>query len=49
MEKSLTYLIIIEKTNNGYSAYYPDLPGCITTGTTVEDIVKNAKEALSLQ
>ena len=32
----MEYTYIIEKTGNGYSAYVPDLPGCITTGPTLE-------------
>ena len=31
------YLIIIEKTDTGYSAYVPDLPGCVATGKTKDD------------
>ena len=33
----MKYLAIIEKTGNGYSAYLPDLPGCITAGDTYEE------------
>jgi predicted RNase H-like HicB family nuclease len=32
------YAIIIEKAENNYSAYVPDLPGCVTTGKTLEEI-----------
>lgn len=42
------YLIIIEPTNTGYSAYAPDLPGCITVGDTVEETRTFMKEAISL-
>jgi len=42
----MKYLIIIEQTNSGYSAYSPDLPGCVTTGQTKEDTEKNMKEAI---
>jgi predicted RNase H-like HicB family nuclease len=41
------YLIIIEKTNNGYSAWVPDLPGCIATGRTKENVEKLIYEAIS--
>ncbi len=41
------YLVIYEKTPTGYSAYVPDLPGCITTGATVPDTQRNMSEALS--
>jgi len=42
------YLIVIEETQTGYSAYSPDLPGCISTGRTREDVEKNMQEAISL-
>jgi len=31
------YLIVVEKTGTGYSAFSPDLPGCVATGTTREE------------
>ena len=40
------FLIIIEKTETGYSGYAPDLPGCIATGSTKEDLEKNMYEAI---
>lgn len=40
------FLIIIEKTDTGYSAYVPDLPGCIATGNTREKTEKNIYEAI---
>ncbi len=42
------YAIVIEKGPNNYSAYVPDLPGCITTGRTVEEIERNIREAIEL-
>lgn len=44
----MEYLVIIEKTNTGYSAYVPDLPGCITVSDTKEEIEKNIQEAIKL-
>jgi predicted RNase H-like HicB family nuclease len=41
------YLVVIEKAEGNYSAYSPDLPGCIATGTTVEETKKNIAEAIS--
>ena len=32
----MEYLVVIEKVQNNYSAYAPEVPGCVTTGTTVE-------------
>jgi predicted RNase H-like HicB family nuclease len=40
------FLIVIEKAKKGFSAYAPDLPGCIATGKTVEDVEKNMHEAI---
>lgn len=42
----MKYLVIYEKTANGYSAYVPDLPGCITTGPTLEETERLMKEAI---
>lgn len=40
------YLIIIEKTETGYSAYSPDVPGCGSTGQTKEEVERNIQEAI---
>ena len=40
------YLIIIEKTGTGYSAYSPDLPGCVATGKTREETESEMKDAI---
>ncbi len=42
----MKYLIIIEKSKTGYSAYSPDLPGCVSTGSTTEKTEKNMREAI---
>jgi len=42
------YAIVIEQGENNLSAYVPDLPGCITTGRTVEEIDRNIREAIEL-
>ena len=42
----MKYLIIIEKTSTGFSAYTPDLDGCIATGKTKETVEQNMKEAI---
>jgi predicted RNase H-like HicB family nuclease len=41
------YLVVFEKAGNNYSAYSPDLPGCIATGSTREEVEKNIREAIS--
>jgi predicted RNase H-like HicB family nuclease len=40
------YLIIIEQTATGFSAYSPDLPGCVATGATREEIKTEMREAI---
>lgn len=40
------YLIILERTKTGYSAYSPDVPGCIATGRTKAETEANMKEAI---
>jgi predicted RNase H-like HicB family nuclease len=40
------YLIIVEKTDTGYSAYSRDLSGCVATGRTLVDTQKNMREAI---
>jgi predicted RNase H-like HicB family nuclease len=42
----MQYLIVVEKTATGFSAYSPDLPGCVSTGSTREEIEKNIREAI---
>ena len=44
--EQVKYLIIYEKTETGYSAYVPDLPGCISTGKTIEETERNIREAI---
>ena len=40
------YLIVIEKTGTGFSAYSPDLTGCVSTGITRTEVESNIKEAI---
>jgi predicted RNase H-like HicB family nuclease len=42
----MQYTVIIEKAPGNYSAYVPDLPGCISTGQTREEIERNIREAI---
>ncbi len=42
------YLVVIEKGPTSYGAYAPDVPGCGTSGDTVEEALANIKEALEL-
>lgn len=41
------YLIIIEETSTGYSAYSPDIDGCIATGQTRAEVEQNMREAIA--
>ena len=41
------YLIVIEPTQTGFSAYSPDLPGCVSTGCTREEVEQNMREAIA--
>lgn len=42
----MRYAVVVEKTENNYSAYVPDLPGCVATGKTVEETEKEIREAI---
>jgi predicted RNase H-like HicB family nuclease len=42
------FLVIIERANGNYSAYSPDLPGCVATGVTVEEVENNMYEAIEM-
>lgn len=40
------YLIVVHKANGNFSSHSPDVDGCIATGSTVEETVKNMRSAL---
>ena len=42
----MRYAIVIEKALHNFSAYVPDLPGCVSTGNTVEEVRSNLQEAI---
>ena len=42
------FLVIIEKANGNYSAFSPDLPGCVATGETCEEAERNIHEAIRM-
>ncbi|WP_425515755.1 type II toxin-antitoxin system HicB family antitoxin [Methanofollis formosanus] len=46
--KMYRYLIVIEKTEGNYSAYSPDLPGCVATGKTREEAEENMQVAIEM-
>lgn len=44
----MDYLAIIKKYGNGYSAYIPDVPGCVSAANTKKETLKLLKEALEI-
>ena len=44
----MRYAIVIERAENNYSAYVPDLPGCVATGATIQETEKEIREAIEL-
>ena len=42
------FLVVIEKAESNYSAYAPDLPGCVATGKTLEEVERKMHEAVTL-
>ena len=42
------FLIVVEKADGNHSAYSPDLPGCVATGTTLEETKHNMQEAIEM-
>lgn len=42
----MRYAVVIEKADGNYSAYVPDLPGCVATGATVADVENEIREAI---
>lgn len=46
MKRELKYTVIIEDAGPNFSAYVPDLPGCVSTGDTIEETLKNIREAI---
>jgi predicted RNase H-like HicB family nuclease len=43
----MRYAIVIEKAEGNYSAYVPDLPGCVATGATVAEVEAEIREAIT--
>jgi predicted RNase H-like HicB family nuclease len=44
----MRYAVFIEKAERAYSAYVPDLPGCIATGATVAEVEVALREAIAM-
>jgi predicted RNase H-like HicB family nuclease len=43
----MRYAVVIERAESNFSAYVPDLPGCVTTGDTLEEVERNIREAIA--
>ena len=43
---SVKYAVIFEQAQSNWAAYVPDLPGCVTTGRTLEETQRNIREAI---
>lgn len=41
------YAVIFERAESNWAAYVPDLPGCVSTGGTLEETERNVREAIS--
>jgi len=44
----MRYAMIIETGQQNYSAYLPDLPGCVATGRTIEEVRERMRDAIEL-
>jgi predicted RNase H-like HicB family nuclease len=44
---NMRYAIVIERAGENYSAYVPDLPGCIATGATISEVEAEMREAIA--
>jgi len=42
----MKYAVVIEQADSNYSAYVPDLQGCVATGSTIEDVEREIREAI---
>jgi predicted RNase H-like HicB family nuclease len=43
----MRYAVVIEKAEANFSAYVPDLPGCVATGATVEEVEREIRDAIA--
>jgi predicted RNase H-like HicB family nuclease len=43
----MRYAVVIEKAGSNYSAYVPDLPGCVATGASIEEVQREIREAIA--
>lgn len=43
----MKYLVVVEQASTGFSAYSPDVPGCVATGATREEVEREMTEAIA--
>jgi predicted RNase H-like HicB family nuclease len=43
----MRYAVVIERAEGNYSAYVPDLPGCVATGATVQEVEREIRDAIA--
>ncbi len=43
----MRYAVVIEKAEGNYSAYVPDLPGCVATGSTITEVESEIRDAIA--
>lgn len=46
MSSAMSYIVVVEPAGNNFSAYVPDLPGCVATGATQEETINTIAEAI---
>ena len=42
------YLVVVEKANRNFAAYFPDVPGCVATGKTRDQVLDRIQEAFAM-
>jgi predicted RNase H-like HicB family nuclease len=47
MDFGMQFAVVIEKAGTNYSAYVPDLPGCVAAGDTLQDVKDSIREAIA--
>jgi predicted RNase H-like HicB family nuclease len=48
LENAMKYAIVIERAGSNYSAYVPDLPGCVATGGSIDETKERMAEAIAM-
>jgi predicted RNase H-like HicB family nuclease len=46
MTEAIKYAVVFERSEDGYGAFVPDLPGCVTVGDTLSEAESNIREAI---